>query len=105
MLPDQGIAGCAVDAVNLVAGDIALNPLDLAAEFRENAAGCPGDCLEFGRCEIAGSGNFSFDYISGHDYLPGIWWVALNRADGPTAPRSDQWSGPVFDLYRGVGAR
>jgi len=63
---DGGLVGCDVDAVDLVAGDEALDPLELGADGGDDAAGFLGDGLELVGGEVAGSGDLALDDEFGH---------------------------------------
>jgi len=72
---DGGLVGRDVDAVDLVAGDEALDPLELGADGGDDAAGFLGDGLELVRGEVAGSGDLALDDEFGHGGLARGGWV------------------------------
>src|ERR671922_229841 len=59
-----------VHAVGLVAGDVALHPLDLRAQALEDVARFLRDGLQLVRAELAGAGNLALDEVFGHGPLP-----------------------------------
>ena len=61
--------GDAVNAVDFVASDIALNPLDLKSEFGENAAGSLRDVAELIARHFTCSGDFPLDHNFGMERL------------------------------------
>src|SRR3954453_2433231 len=72
MLADHVFVRRAVDAVELVIGDVAVDPLDLWSEIVENRARSLRCMLEVCRAEFPPSGHFPFNHILGHFYrLPG----------------------------------
>src|SRR5687767_11691977 len=76
---DQVLARGDVDAEELVAGDVALQPLDPRAELAEDIAALLGDPAELRGGELAGSGQLAFDHEFGHLRSS----VTFNLADGP----------------------
>jgi hypothetical protein len=52
---DQGFVACDVDAVDFVLSYVAVHPLDLGAEFAQDAAGGLGDGLQLLRGEFSGA--------------------------------------------------
>ena len=63
---DGGLVGGDVDAIDLVAGDEALDPLELGADGGDDAAGLLGDGLKLVGGEIAGSRDLALDDEFGH---------------------------------------
>src|SRR5215471_11147441 len=63
-------AGGDIDAINLVAGYVALYPLNLRPEVLQDRARLLRDTLQFLRRQISGARNFSFDYILRHCETP-----------------------------------
>ena len=55
----------AVDAINSVAGDEALVPLDIESQFAQDTARCFRNGFQFGRSESTCTGNIAFDDIFG----------------------------------------
>ena len=70
MLPDQLGIGRAVDAVDLVIGDVAMDPLDVGSHILEHAAGLLRRALQLPARERAGTGHFTFDHELGHGETP-----------------------------------
>jgi len=70
---DGGLVGGDVDAVDLVAGDEALDPLELGADGGDDAAGLLGDGLKLVGGEIAGSGDLTLDEEFGHGLARLLW--------------------------------
>jgi len=72
---DGGLVGGDVDAVDLVASDKALHPLELGADGRDDTAGLLRDGLQLVGREVAGSGDLALDDEFGHGWLAcwGIW--------------------------------
>jgi len=70
VLTDHLFIGRVVDAINLVTCHVAVNPLDLRAEFAKDTAGGLRDGLKLRGRELSGTGNFAFDYIFGHGGSP-----------------------------------
>jgi hypothetical protein len=56
----------AVDAINSVAGDEALVPLDIESQFAQDTARSLRNGFQFGRRESTCTGNIAFDDIFGH---------------------------------------
>src|SRR5882762_4791420 len=71
MLANELFVGRDVDAVNLDIGDVAVDPLNLRAELAKNAAGRLGYRLQLLRRHLAGTGDFAFDDVLGHENSPG----------------------------------
>ena len=69
VVADGLLVGSDIDAVDLVVGDVAFEPLD-AGKSADNAAGFLGNGVEVGGGEFAGSGEFAFDKIFGHVVYP-----------------------------------
>jgi hypothetical protein len=61
VLPDQGVARRAIDAVDSVAGHVALDPLDCVSELGENSTGCLGNLAELIACEVSRPRDISLD--------------------------------------------
>src|SRR5207237_9975980 len=55
-----------VHAVDLVAGDVALHPLDLRPQTLEHVARFLRDCLQLVGAELAGAGDLALDEVFGH---------------------------------------
>lgn len=55
-----------VHTVNLVVGDVAMNPLDLWSKFGQYTAGFLRDRVELFRSQFSRSGNFAFNNVFGH---------------------------------------
>src|SRR6185437_2156004 len=66
VLPNEGFVRGDVDAVDLVVGDEALDPLDPGPEVAQHAARGGGDSLPIGCREFPGAGDLAFDDESGH---------------------------------------
>src|SRR5205823_4293207 len=58
-----------VDAVDLVAGHVALDPLDLRPEALQDAARLLRDRLQLLRAELAGAGDLTLDEVLRHGGL------------------------------------
>src|SRR3974377_1433098 len=58
---DCGFVRSQIDAVDLVAGDVALEPLDFRAHAFEDGQRFAGDFLKLGIGHVAGTGYFSLD--------------------------------------------
>ena len=69
VLQNQFFIRCDVNAVDLVVGHIAVDPLDLGTHLLEHAAGLLGDALQRVGAELAGPGDVTFDNEPGHDDL------------------------------------
>src|SRR5258706_12423579 len=67
------LVGRDVYAIDLVVGDIAVDPLDLRAHGLQDAAGLLGDALELGLRQLAGAGQVTLDDELGHGVSP-RWW-------------------------------
>jgi|HubBroStandDraft_4_1064222.scaffolds.fasta_scaffold296455_2 hypothetical protein len=61
VFPDQSFVGSEVHAIDLVAGDVALQPLNFGAHLPENLNGFAREFLDFGVRKISGSGDFPLD--------------------------------------------
>src|SRR6476660_5426696 len=66
MFANELFVGGDVDAVNLIAGDVAVDPLNLGAELTQDSAGCLGDRFEFITGQVSGTGNLALDNVLGH---------------------------------------
>src|SRR5690349_14506227 len=66
MLADHIFVRCPVDAVELVVGDVAVDPLDLGPELPEDVAGCLGSHLDVFWGESAYSRHLTLNHILGH---------------------------------------
>ena len=66
MFKDHFLVGGNIDAVDLVAGHIALHPLDLRAEFAEHPAGSLGDAFELFGGQVPRTGDLAFNYVLRH---------------------------------------
>src|SRR5262249_20364487 len=55
-----------VHTVDLVLGDVAVQPLDLGAELFEDTARFLGDGLQLLRLKVPGAGNLAFNHKLGH---------------------------------------
>lgn len=66
MFKDHFLVGGNIDAVDLVAGHIAVYPLDLGAEFAEHSAGGLGNTFELFGAQIPRTGDLAFNYVLGH---------------------------------------
>jgi len=66
MLSNNLFIGSVVDAIDLVASDVAVDPLNFRPEFTEYSTRRLRDGLEFGWREFSGTRNFAFDHIFGH---------------------------------------
>lgn len=69
VVADHFFVGGVVDAVYLVVGHIAVDPLNLRPHFLQHAAGGLRDGLQLVGVELAGARDFAFDDILGHDVL------------------------------------
>lgn len=67
MLADQRLAGRLVNTENLVAGDVAVHPLDVWPEFVQHIAGGPGNGLQFVGSQLPCSRQIAFDDILWHN--------------------------------------
>ena len=61
MFKDGCFVGREVDAINLVAGDIAMHPLNIRTQRLENVDGLSRKLAQFRLREIADSGDFALD--------------------------------------------
>ncbi len=61
MAADDVFAGGDVDAVDLVGGDVGVDPLDVGADVADDGAGVPGGGYELVGREIADAGHVAFD--------------------------------------------
>jgi hypothetical protein len=61
VFPDQSFVGSEIHAIDLVAGDIALQPLNFGAHLPENLNGSAREFLDFGIRKVSGSGDFPLD--------------------------------------------
>src|SRR5665213_321216 len=61
-----------IDAVNFVAGNVAVHPLDRGPHIAEDAAGFLRDCLKLRGRERSGAVNFAFNDEFGHWKPPRI---------------------------------
>jgi len=66
--PDEVFAGRDVDAEDLVAGDVGVDPLDLGTKLSENGAGGLGCGGKLFGSEFAGIGDVAFDEKFRHSY-------------------------------------
>src|SRR5438034_183423 len=80
VLAHQLLARRHVHAIDLVAGHVALHPLDLRAEALEHAARFFGDGAQLLRGELAGAGDLALDEVLGHGLLLSS---ELLEVDGP----------------------
>lgn len=67
VLANDGFVGGQVNAVNLVAGDVAVKPLDFVAQALDCCDGFLGHGANLFVGKIADSGNIAFDYEFGHE--------------------------------------
>ena len=84
MFPDEILVRRNVDAVDLVSGDIAVDPLNLGTEPAEDAAGGFGDGFELVVREFSSAGDFALDDVLGHGSSVG--WEAEQAAPRRSAP-------------------
>src|SRR6185436_13377504 len=85
MLADQVLVVGKIDAIDLVAGDVALDPLDACADLVDRAARSLRDVDQLFLREIAGARNLALDDVLRHGcYLLG-WDVRGNSIDTTTA--------------------
>ena len=63
---DQLLVRRDIDTINLVAGDVTLDPLDFRAELIQNSARFPGNSFQLGRRHLSGAGDYTFDDVFGH---------------------------------------
>src|SRR5439155_4662019 len=90
MPADHLLIGSVVDAVDLVAGDVTLHPLDLRSQIVQDAAGLLRNALELGRRELAGAGNLAFDHELWHAPVlstSSVWSILVGRAHEPSTAR------------------
>lgn len=73
VFPDHLFIWRKVDAVDLVAGHVALDPLDLWPELPQDPAGFLGDALELIPGELSGTRDFAFNDVSGHVFRGWVW--------------------------------
>src|ERR1700756_1065376 len=66
VLANGSLVWSEINAVNLVAGDVALQPLNLRAHAPKNGQRFAGDLTEFRVRQISSSWNFSFDHKLRH---------------------------------------
>ena len=92
MLSDEFFRGCYIHAVDLVAGYIAVHPLDLGAELSQYLARRVRDAAQFLRRQLAGSWNFSLDQIFRHNDSS-VWLGAATLA-----PQEGKMSNVVREL-------
>ena len=76
-----------IDAVDLVGGHEALDPLDLGAELREDAAGVLRGVFQVAGGEISDAGHFTFDDELGHVVL--AFFLVLVSRPGRCADRRE----------------
>src|SRR5262245_51098212 len=67
---DQRFVRRVVDAVDLVGGHVAVDPLHAGSKACEDAAGFLRDLLEFRRAQLAGTGYVPLDHELRHVTLP-----------------------------------
>jgi len=79
VLPDQGLVGSDVNAVDFLLGHVAVNPLNLEAEFAQDTAGCLRDGLKLLRAQLSGARQFTFDYVFWHD-ISCLWSKRVSMA-------------------------
>src|SRR4029078_4639202 len=70
MLADDVFVRCAIDAVDLVVGDVAVDPLDVRAKVRRNGATRLGRTLEIGWPSRTDPRHFALDNILRHALSP-----------------------------------
>jgi hypothetical protein len=77
VVADGLFVGGDVDAVDLVLGDVALDPLNFGAHVAEDAAGLLRNCLEVAGREVASIRDVPFNYVLWHrqDFIPFIGGV------------------------------
>src|SRR5438034_183429 len=80
VLAHQLLARRHVHAIDLVAGHVALHPLDLRAEALEHAARFFGDGAQLLCGELAGAGDLALDEVLGHGLLLSSEFLEV---DGP----------------------
>src|SRR5262249_38784762 len=84
---DQCLAGRVVNAIDLVGGDVAVDPLNLRAEVLEHPAGFLRDGLESLGRHIARAGDFAFNHVLRHGE------VLLAIQNGKTVYRTGDTTG------------
>jgi hypothetical protein len=70
MFLNARLVRCEVDAVHLVAGDVAMEPLDLGTHSLQNVDRLLGDFPQLGVGQIPSSGDFAFNDIFRHACNP-----------------------------------
>src|SRR5262249_32587476 len=70
VLADRLFVRTEVDAVDLVSGHVAVEPLDLGAHPSQDLDGLPGHRLELGVRELACSRDLALDHEFGHGRPP-----------------------------------
>src|SRR5690242_17438112 len=70
VLADHLLVWCAIDAVDLIVRNVAVDPLDLRPEVAKHVARGLRRGLEVGRVELPNAGHFAFDHIFGHATPP-----------------------------------
>src|SRR4051812_526975 len=82
MRADELLARRAVDAVDLVVGDVGMDPLDFGAELAQHAARALRGSLELVGAEAAGARHLPLDHELRHG-LTSWQWRATSRVAAP----------------------
>jgi BRCT domain type II-containing protein len=90
VLADEGVRRGAIDAVDFVASDIALNPLNLVAKFGEHAAGSLRNVAELVVSHVTGAGYISLNHELWHGSLL-IFASDLRLVRGKTEVMVPRW--------------
>ena len=69
MFTNHLLAGCDIDAVNLLGRYVAMQPLDCRSEVVENAARFPRDSQYSIPGEISGTRKLALDDVFGHAFV------------------------------------
>lgn len=73
MLNNKLFVGGQVNAIDFVAGNVAMNPLNVCSHRTQDVAGLLRDGLQFFGRELSGVGYFSFYNEFGH--VVNFWWL------------------------------
>jgi hypothetical protein len=80
MFLDRGFVRSEVNAIYLVARDVAVEPLDLRTHRSENADRLLGNLAQLSIGQVSGAGDFTFDNEFGHartpNQPPSAWMLA-----------------------------
>src|SRR5258708_28991261 len=77
MFPDHFLVGCSIHAVNFVAGDVAVDPLDLRDQLVQHTARFLRNRMQLVLRQFPRAGDFTLNEVFRHSSTSRILWISM----------------------------